>query len=478
MKIMKFGGSSIATTARINHVLDLIEAARASDRITVVASAFGGVTDRLLELLELATLGQDYATGVSDLHQRHRKIVYKLVNRAEEASAYGQIQAAMRDLRNLLDKVAKQGELSQKDRDYGMSFGEYLSTLILAAAFCSRGIDAEQLDARKVILTDDHYGQAFVHYQKSYDRIRTYLKGRFWMQIVTGFVGVTIDGNVTTLGRSGSDYTAAIFGAALNADVIEIWTDVDGIMSADPRVIKGAGTIPHLTYEEAMELAHAGAQVIFPPMMIPALYKKIPIHIKNTMNPDHAGTLITQNRQLSGAVAVGISSLSNITLLHLQGAGMVGRYGVIGRTFSSLAEKKINIILVSQVFSEHSICFAISPAETAQALNALEQEFAFELENRYIDEVKIENHLALMAIVGEGMRHSPGISGRVFSTLGRNNINVKAIAQGSSGRNISFIIDDVNLRKSLLALHTEFFQCDQVKAGEPAVEAAVVAGVS
>ncbi|MFH1852553.1 MAG: aspartate kinase [Candidatus Neomarinimicrobiota bacterium] len=465
MKVMKFGGTSIAAAERIEHALDLVETALATDRVTVVASAFGGVTDQLIELMELALAGNDYATGLAELQRRHRKMVYRLVNRADEAAVFGQIQIAITDFRDLLEKIRQNSELSDQDRDRGMSCGEYLSTLIVAAALRSRGLEAEQLDARQVVLTDDHFGQAFVHYQKSYDRIRTYLRGRTWLQVVTGFIGATEDGRTTTLGRSGSDYTAAIFGAALNAGVIEIWTDVDGIMSADPRVIKGAGTIPHLTYEEAMELAHAGARVIFPPTTIPALYKGIPIHIRNTLNSGHPGTLITRSRKLNGEVAVGISSLSDITLIRLQGAGMVGRYGVIGRTFAALAQEKINIILVSQVFSEHSICFAIDPCETPQAVAALEQEFSFEMENRYIDEIKVEEHLSLMALVGEGMRQCPGIAGRVFNTLGRKNINVIAIAQGSSERNISFIINDFNQKKALLALHAEFFVYADQQAG-------------
>ena len=241
-------------------------------------------------------------------------------------------------------------------------------------------------------------------------------------------MGSTKTGATTTLGRSGSDYTAAIFGAALNAEIIEIWTDVNGILSADPKIINEAEVVSNLTYEEAMELAHAGAKVIFPPTMIPALYKNIPIVIKNTFKPDHPGSTIAKDRAKTDKSVVGISSLSNVALVRLQGAGMVGMRGINGRTFSSLANGNINIILVSQAFSEHSISFAIKPEWITKAVKTLETEFALELKNHYIDKITVEKNLSLVAVVGEGMRHMSGVSSRVFSTLGNKNINVIAIA--------------------------------------------------
>ena len=456
IKIVKFGGSSIADTEKLHHVAGIIENMKKTSDIAIVLSALGGVTDTIKTLAESAAAGKDIDSTFESLVTKHTKC-------AEELSIKND-----KNIRRILDEyftqlksdllfVVKERHLSSQSLDKVLSYGELLSTKILAEYLCQIGMPAEQLDARKVILTDNYFGHAFVHYQESYNRIRSYFKDRSQIQVITGFLGSTKTGETTTLGRSGSDYTAAIFGAALNAKIIEIWTDVDGILSANPSFIDSAETITYLTYEEAMELAHAGAKVIFPPAMIPALYKKIPILIKNTFKPDHPGSFITEDRANTNKTVVGISSLSNVTLVRLQGAGMVGMKGMIGRIFSSLAKENINIILVSQAFSEHSICFAIKPKWITSTLKVLEAEFEFELQHNYIDRIKMEESLSLVAVVGEGMRHEPGVSGQVFRTLGENKINVIAIAQGSSERNISFIVNDNDVNTTLNVLHDEFF---------------------
>jgi aspartokinase/homoserine dehydrogenase 1 len=370
---------------------------------------------------------------------------------------FNTVQKIENELGDTLSTIANQNKYTPQLKDAVLSVGEQLSANIITEACIEKGINAAYLDARKVILTDDHFGSAFVHYQKSYNNIRNEWKDESKTRIITGFIGATESGDTTTFGRSGSDYTASIFGAALDVEEIEIWTDVNGILSADPNVVFDAKTISHITYEEAMELAHAGAKVIFPPTMIPALYKSIPIRIKNTFEPENPGTAITQNRAKDDRFAVGISSLYNVSLIRFQGAGMVGRFGVIGRVFDALAKKKINIILVSQVFSEHSICFAIQPAEVDLAESLLKEEFLFELENHFIDSIKIENDLSLIAVVGEGMRHTPGIAGKLFSVLGEKNVNVIAIAQGSSERNISFIIKNDEVKSAVRSLHQYIF---------------------
>ncbi len=452
MKILKFGGSSVKTTERIEQVVQLISSAHPC---AVVVSAFGGVTDQLIQLIACAERGADYNNELQLLFDRHRQTIHDL--HLEKELLFNAVQNIENELGDTLSTIANQKKCIPQLKDAVLSVGEQLSANIITEACIEKGINAAYLDARKVILTDDHFGSAFVHYQKSYNNIRNEWKDESKTRIITGFIGATESGETTTFGRSGSDYTASIFGAALDVEEIEIWTDVNGILSADPNVVFDAKTISHITYEEAMELAHAGAKVIFPPTMIPALYKSIPIRIKNTFEPDNPGTAITQDRLRNDHFAVGISSLYNVSLIRFQGAGMVGRFGVIGRVFDALAKKKINIILVSQVFSEHSICFAIQPAEVDLAESLLKEEFSFELKNHFIDSIKIENDLSLIAVVGEGMRHTPGIAGKLFSVLGEQNVNLIAIAQGSSERNISFIIKNDEVKSAVRSLHQYIF---------------------
>jgi len=452
MKILKFGGSSVKTTERIEQVVQLISSAHPC---AVVVSAFGGVTDQLIQLIASAERGADYNNDLQLLIDRHRQTIHDL--HLQKEFLFNAVQKIENELRDTLSTIANQKKCTPQLKDTVLSVGEQLSANIITEACIEKGINAAYLDARKVILTDDHFGSAFVHYQKSYNNIRNEWKDESKTRIITGFIGATEAGETTTFGRSGSDYTASIFGAALDVEEIEIWTDVNGILSADPNVVFDAKTISHITYEEAMELAHAGAKVIFPPTMIPALYKSIPIRIKNTFEPDNPGTAITQDRLRDDHFAVGISSLYNVSLIRFQGAGMVGRFGVIGRVFDALAKKKINIILVSQVFSEHSICFAIQPAEVDLAESLLKEEFSFELKNHFIDSIKIENDLSLIAVVGEGMRHTPGIAGKLFSVLGEQNVNLIAIAQGSSERNISFIIKNDEVKSAVRSLHQYIF---------------------
>ena len=457
MKILKFGGSSVKTTERIERVVQLISSEHPCG---VVISAFGGITDQLIQLIACAERGADYNNDLQLFFDRHRQTIHDLY--LEKEILFSTVQKIEDELGVTLSTITNQKKCTPQLKDAALSVGERLSANIITEACIEKGINAAYLDARKVILTDDHFGSAFVHYQKSYNNIRNEWKDESKTRIITGFIGATESGETTTFGRSGSDYTASIFGAALDVKEIEIWTDVNGILSADPNVVFDAKTISHITYEEAMELAHAGAKVIFPPTMIPALYKSIPIRIKNTFEPDNPGTAITQDRARDDHFAVGISSLYNVSLIRFQGAGMVGRFGVIGRVFDALAKKKINIILVSQVFSEHSICFAIQPTEVDLAESLLKEEFLFELENHFIDSIKIENDLSLIAVVGEGMRHTPGISGKLFSVLGEKNVNVIAIAQGSSERNISFIIKNDEVKSAIRSLHQYIFSDNNI----------------
>ena len=464
-KILKFGGSSIKTANRIKNIVEIVKSQQKENcSFAIVVSAFGGITDKLISISKNIQNPEVFFEIVKEVEQHHTQIVNELGIKNSE-----NINFLFEELNSEIDEIRNKKLEQISDRI--ISYGERLSSQIIAEYFSSVGIKSDSLDARKVILTDDHFGSAFVHYKDSYKKIRDYFTKVDSTQIITGFIGATENGETTTLGRSGSDYTASIFGAALNAEEIQIWTDVDGILSANPKIVENAKPIQNLNYEEAMELAHAGAKVIFPPAMIPALYKNIPIWIKNTFNPKNPGSLITRESQENNRIAVGISSQSGMALVRLQGAGMVGLYGLIGRIFTALAKEKINIVLVSQVFSEHSVCFVIQPEQIESSEKLLKEEFHFELENHVIDKIIIEKNVSLVALVGEGMRHKSGISGKLFKTLGDENINIIAIAQGSSERNISLVVDDNQAEETLKILHSEFFE---ITSEKPAI---ILAGV-
>lgn len=457
-KILKFGGSSLANGECIKQVASIIEKSMSvGDEVFIVASAMRGVTDALIKIAVATRDGLNSdrdLQGILDLHE-DTILELGLDTDIDLVTTFGQYSSE-------LDAVLTRCPGASIDfnmwKDSLLSFGELFSVKILSSYLKKMRIDAEVLDARKVVVTDSNYGNAYVHYQKSYDRIRSYIMNRSRLQVITGFLGANEYGNTSTLGRSGSDYTASIFGAALNVDEIEIWTDVDGILTANPNFVEGAISIAELTYEEAMELAHAGAKVIFPPTMIPALYKKIPITIKNTFNPSARGSRISEDRVLGNETTVGLSSVSHVSLIRLQGAGMVGVKGINARLFTCLADKGISVMLVSQAFSEHSTCFAIKPGEIEIAIKAIEKEFSKELELKYIDKIKVEHDLSLVAVVGEGMQNTPGIAGIIFEVLGRERINVEAIAQGSSKRNISFIVHDMDVKRAIQALHGRLFE--------------------
>ena len=457
-KILKFGGTSVADAECIQQVGAIIQKSiHKGDQIYVVVSAMRGVTDALIQLSDFVHLSNDYEDKVQHLLDQHEDAIVELGLDSDltVVREFGSLAVAMNE--TLMDCPGDNSDFKMW-KDELLSYGERLSANILSAYLNKLQIESEYLDAREVVITDTNYGHAFVLYQKSYDRIRSLVQGRTKLQVITGFLGSTEYGNTSTLGRSGSDHSASIFGAALNVDEIEIWTDVDGILTANPNYVEQAQAIAALTYEEAMELAHAGAKVIFPPTMIPALYKHIPIVIKNTFNPQAPGSRISADRVLDGNMTVGLSSVSHVSLIRLQGAGMVGVKGINARLFTCLANRGISIMLVSQAFSEHSTCFALKPDETELAVRALEKEFDHELEFKYIDKLKVESDLSLVAVVGEGMQATPGIAGIIFEVLGNQNINVEAIAQGSSRRNISFIVKDDDVQIAIQALHKRLFE--------------------
>ena len=464
MKVLKFGGSSVARPERILGIVDILKDYYASgDHFTVVFSAFGGVTDSLIEMSRLAAAGDDrYGEAFQAFADRHQAAITELLPEGElRSEAAAQMRKSHDVLKNLLYGIFLVREASGRTMDYVLSFGERSSAYIISKTLQHAGIPAEYLDARKIIRTDKSFGSAKVNFDKTYEQIREYYAEHAKVQVVTGFVATAKGGLTTTLGRGGSDYTASLIAAGLNADAIEIWTDVSGVLTADPRRVKKAFTIPRLTYAEAMEMSHFGAKVIYPPTLMPALQQRIPLYIKNTFDPAFPGTKVSEESSAEDEAAVrGISSINNVALLTLSGSGLFGVPGISARLFGALAQKSVNIILITQGSSEHSISFAVQPNDSDLAKEAVENAFEYEIERGVVNPVKVERDLSVVAIIGENMRYQPGVSGRLFQALGKNGINAVAIAQGSSELNVSVVIPKEDENKALNALHEAFFLSD------------------
>ncbi|NQT61916.1 MAG: aspartate kinase [Candidatus Marinimicrobia bacterium] len=458
MKILKFGGTSIATPERLTAVLNLINEAENDGQIAVVVSAFGGVTDQLIRMIEQAGGGEDgYSLEFSAFVNRHELMIQSLTTGPRQEILRQSIKRYTSRLSEILRGVYLVRHVAPKTYNQILSYGERLSARIITACLQERGGEAEFIDARHFVRTDDNYAAGVVDFELTTSNIQEYFQQHKCTQIITGFIAANTQHETTTLGRSGSDYTAAIFGRAVAATEIEIWTDVDGILTANPREVQEAHSIPLMTYEDAMEMSHFGAKVIFPPTIQPAMQAGIPIRIKNTFNPDFPGTLIGKEGQDMKSRITGITSMDSISLIRIQGSGMIGKTGLTGRIFMAMANSDVGVMLISLASSEHSICFAVDPhsAETAKA--ALEKEFQLEIQVHGIAKILIEENLCIVAVVGENMRHTPGISGKVFNALGDLGVNVVAIAQGSSERNISIVIsrdDEVRVKREL---HKRFF---------------------
>jgi len=474
MKVLKFGGTSVGTPATIQALIEILKTYhQRGDRFTVVYSAFSKVTDTLIEMANRASRGDDsYWELLDKVQQRHTDAIEALL-RPDYPNRLGvevHVAQNFNALGNVLQGIFLLHEVSPRSLDFVVSFGERNSAFIVAHAMQQAGIPTEFLDARDVVRTDGQFGSAKVDFEETNRLLQAhYAAHTGTVQSVTGFIGSTQDGITTTLGRGGSDYTAAILGAALDANVIEIWTDVDGVLTADPRRVKKAFTLPTMTYREAMEMSHFGAKVIYPPTILPALAHGIPLVIKNTFNPSFAGTYIGVTPPTGGVIPPpggevraisGISSINQINLLTLQGSGLFGVPGIAARLFNALAQSGVNIVIITQGSSESSITFAVSPAQAKQAQLAAEKEFAFEIRQQLVEPLRIEDDLSVVAVVGENMRYRPGIAGRLFQALGKNGVNIVAIAQGSSELNISVVIPAVDETKALNAIHEAFFLSD------------------
>lgn len=460
MQVLKFGGTSVANAENINKVIAIVKETIQKDRTVVVVSALGGVTDLLLQAAQLASEGLDaYKEKLAQVETRHLEAVKQLLPVAQQSGLLSLVKKSCNELEDICNGIFLLRELTPRSKDRIGSYGEWLSSQIIAAAFNAGGTTAAWKDARELIVTNAGFTNAEVDFPTTKKRIREYFDAHAeQLVVVPGFIAATADGITTTLGRGGSDYTAAIMASALDAAVLEIWTDVSGMMTADPRLTANARIIPRISYLEAMELSHFGAKVIYPPTIQPVMSQKIPVWVKNTFRPQDEGTLIEAISAMNGNIVRGISSINNIALISLEGSGMIGIPGFSKRLFEALSQEKINVILITQSSSEHSICVAIDAGSVARAQAAIDATFANEIALQKVEPLRVESGLSIVALVGENMKSHPGISGRMFGCMGRNGVNIRAIAQGSSEKNISAVVATADVRKAINVLHEEFFE--------------------
>ena len=460
MQVLKFGGSSVANAANINKVIDIVKNANRIDRTVIVVSALGGITDILLQCSLLAATGNEtYKEKLHEAELRHLNTVKELISITQQSAVLSMVKTLCNEIEDICTGIFLLGELSERTKDRIVSFGEILSSKIIAAKLNTEGIACEWKNSGELICTDSNFGAATVDFSTTNKKITDYLSNTTAnLLMLPGFIATDNNGTVTTLGRGGSDYTAAIVAAATDANLLEIWTDVSGMMTADPRLVNNVRIIPQISYQEAMELSHFGAKVIYPPTIQPVSSKGIPTWIKNTFAPQDKGTVIQKEASHGGNSISGISSINSITLLSLEGSGMVGIPGFSKRLFEALALKKINVILITQSSSEHSICVGIDAVNTELAKQSIDEAFAYEIDTKKVDPLIVEKELAIVALVGDNMKSHPGISGKLFGNLGRNGINVRAIAQGSSERNISAVVSTQDVKKAINVLHEEFFE--------------------
>ena len=461
MKILKFGGTSVANANNIRLVLSIVEkTAASSTKLVVVVSAFSGVTDLLLlAASKAASKDVTFNDVVSQIENKHKEAIEELIITSQQKSLLEATNKDINHLKTLLDGCFLLGELSNRTSDTIMGFGDLLSSQIIAKALEQKVHNSGYKDSREIIKTNNHFGKAVVNFELSSQLIKDYFNSNvFRVTLVPGFIASSTDGYSTTLGRGGSDYTAAILAGALNAELLEIWTDVSGMFTANPKIVKQAHPIETISYQEAMELSHFGAKVLYPPTIQPILKLNIPIVIKNTFEPEAAGTYISSERNKNENPIKGISHIDNIALLTLEGPGMIGVSGSSKRLFEVLSNENINVIFITQASSEHSICIGILNEDADNAQIAIDKAFELEITQNKIDPSIVEENLCIIALVGENMKSYQGLSGKMFSTLGKNNVNIRAIAQGASERNISAVINKRDVKKALNTLHECFFE--------------------
>jgi aspartokinase/homoserine dehydrogenase 1 len=460
MHVLKFGGTSVANAENINKVVAIVKQSLLKNKTIVVVSALSGITDLLIAAGKRASLRDEtYKESLKTIETKHLQAVRELIPIERQSETLSLVKKKCNELESICEGVFLLAELSPRTLDSIMSYGELLSSLIISARFSNLEMPHQWIDSREIIRTNSNFGNAIVDMDHSALTIQNYLiKNPQQLYITPGFIAADTNGITTTLGRGGSDFSAAIIAAAMDAALLEIWTDVSGMMTADPRLVSNAKIIPNISYQEAMELSHFGAKVIYPPTIQPVMNKGIPIRIKNTFSPDDYGTLIERKATENKNSVSGISSIGKIALLSLEGTGMVGVPGISKRLFEALSTEKINVILITQASSEYSICVGVDEPNAAKAKEAVDTEFANEIAFKKVDPVYIEKDLSIIALVGENMKNHTGISGKMFGALGRNGINIRAIAQGSSEKNISTVIKTADVKKAVNVLHEDFFE--------------------
>lgn len=460
MQVLKFGGTSVANAENISKTIAIVQRALTKGNTMVVVSALGGTTDMLIDAGKLAAAGNEaYKDKLSAIEQRHLQTVKDLIPVASQSAILSEVKKQCNELEAICEGIFLLRELSNRTLDRIVSFGELLSSIIISHKLKAMNVAHEWKDSRQLIQTNSNYTFAAVNFDATNQKITAFVKQYpSSLYLFPGFIASDAEGITTTLGRGGSDYTAAIFAAAVNASVLEIWTDVSGMMTADPRLVQNVKVIPRISYQEAMELSHFGAKVIYPPTIQPVMSLGMPLWIKNTFAPEDEGTLIENKTDANQNIVSGISSIGKVALLLLEGSGMIGIPGFSKRLFDALSKEKINVILITQSSSEHSICVAIDEVNAAKAKAAVDAEFEYEIGVKKLEPLNVEGQLAIVALVGDNMKNHPGISGRMFSALGKNGVNIRAIAQGSSEKNISAVITAPDVKKAINVLHEEFFE--------------------
>lgn len=463
MKVLKFGGTSVANSESLSNVIKIVQ--NQNVPVAVVVSALGGVTDLLLETLSLAQSGNDdYKNNLLVIEKLHLEIIKKLVPIQHQSAIISFLKKNLNELESRLDAIHLLEEATPKNNASISSYGEILSSNIIQEVFNYNNIDSIVKDSRELIKTTLYNGREVVDKGITHEKIKSFFgDNNSNVVILPGFISSNAANETTILGRGGSDYSAAIIASATESDVLEIWTDVSGMYTADPKIVAQAKPIEKLSYYEAMELSHFGAKVIFPPTLQPIIEKNIPIVIKNTFAPEDPGTLIDDSPVTeNGEIVKGVSHIDNVALINLEGSGMIGITGFSKRFFEALSNENINVIMITQASSEHSICIGVIENEAMAAKKVIDEKFAFEISIKKVAPAKIEKDMVNIAVVGEKMKDHQGISGKLFSSLGANNINIRAIAQGASERNISIIIDKKNVFKAINILHESFFEA-QIK---------------
>ncbi len=456
MKVIKFGGTSVATSSSLKKVFSIIE--NEKDSIFVVVSALGDITNILQEFLN--SKGKNSTVFLKQIEERHLEIIHGLSKIENQSPLLSFLKQQLNELETILEAVSTIDEITKKTISKVLSFGEILSSKLIYEILKERGNDISYVDSRKIIFTKYHNDHEIIDEEKTgiavsnnLDLIETKII------LMPGFIATDSNSEISNLGRGGSDYTASIIANYTNSKVLEIWTDVSGVFSANPKIVKNSKPIESLSYKEAMELSFFGAKVIYFPTLQPLIEKNIPAYIKNTFDPNAIGTCISNSTKSEKENTVkGISHIENISLINFEGSGMVGVPGFSKRFFEALSQKGVNVIMITQASSEFSICIAINESDAKTAKDLIDKEFEYEISQNKINESQIENSLSNIAIVGDNMKSKKGVSGKLFSTLGNNNINIRAIAQGASERNISIIIDEKDNIKALNSLHEAFFE--------------------